>query len=666
VGRPKFFSESLPIAGYPGSCLQSVNSVQIRPPPPTPPRAARRRGIKSRAWWIFVLLAAAAVVWWRASQSDAPPDKRAPGSAGSSSRHTTDAPGYGFRVGDQLVYDFTTEGELRLGTAKVPDAAPNLKISESGRLHLYIYSSTPAGWVVGFSWEKVRLQFDNGDSARDATPPDLTGREILVFIEKYGRIAQVQVPKDLSVDARNNWRDLLPRWQVVLPQTLNTSRWTRTEEDATGEYVAQYSMSGAAFPADLVKRKTRYLRLSNGNASVAAAYKIQSSVQIHFDAYPRLIAGAEKISFDGVQALGQTNSSGTFSFRLVGSATASPGRSLAQVDLNKFEPTPWAGEFSADQNAPPTDDGDFATNLLDLRGLIKNGAYNSPEEIRVAKSIINQLQKTPGLADKLLDELRAADTTTEMAAALLGILGAAGTPSAQYDLFAVATSDDWSLSYREMALFSFAQTGVPVPEAEGTLEALYQQGGELANTALLALAAVGDKVRADPVRFQQINDFVLGVLNTPNLSLNDYVAALDAVSNLGPTEVPPAVAQAVQSDNELIRAKAIGSLSRINTDQSLALVTNAINHDPAADVQVAGIKSLVALENAGANALLATVALNGNSSEARRAALDQLAPYAPSNPNILAIINTAAQKDPLKEVRDFANQLLGNSDGATP
>ncbi len=83
-------------------------------------------------------------------------------------------------------------------------------------------------------------------------------------------------------------------------------------------------------------------------------------------------------------------------------------------------------------------------------------------------------------------------------------------------------------------------------------------------------------------------------------------------------------------------------------------------------MQVAGIKTLVPAprRRRAPTRLLANVAINGNSSEARRAALDQLAPYAPSNPNILAVINTDAQKeDPAKEVRDFANQLLGNDTG---
>jgi hypothetical protein len=624
-------------------------------------------GPKAKLWIILLLLAGVGAAWWLKVQL-APSMDNSLGAVNSPAPTATptEAEGYGFHVGEQLVYDFTSEGALHLGAAKIPNAAPDLQVAESGQLRLTVYSATGAGWIVGFAWDKVHLNTNNGAATTDATPADLAGPEVLVFMEKSGRIAQLKVPDSLSTDARNNWRDTLARWQVVLSATAHATRWTRVEEDSTGEFVAQYLLSGAALPADIVKRKTRYLRLASGNAALAAAYKVASSAHIHFDAYPRTIVGAEKISFTGLQALGQTDSTGDYSFVLENAPAPNPARTLAQLDLNKYVATSWAGEFNADEDAAATEDnGDFATNLSDLRALIQNGAFNTPDEIRAAEKIIRQLKATPGLADQVLDELRGEPDGSKLASALLGILGAAGTPAAQDDLFAIATSDDWSPSLREMALFSYVQTTAPVPEADAWLEGLYAQGGDLANTALLILAAVGDKVRdTDPARFQQINDYVLGVVSTPGLSLNNYVAALDAISNLGPTEVPAAVAQAAQSDNEIVRMKAIGSLARITTDAALALVMNAIANDPSPDVQDVAVKTLAAEKKSGAIDELSLIAASGNSAAARKEALTQLAPYAGTSPNILTVITTAAQKDPAQEVRDYANQLLGTLNGS--
>ncbi len=637
-------------------------------PPPT--RLKNRlgsTGLKTKLGVVLLLLAVAGVVWWVGDQS-ATPAANAPGGAGQSSPVAAhaNATGYEFQVGEQLVYDFTAEGALRLGSAKTPGAAPDLKLAETGQLRLTVYSATGAGWIVGFVWDKVRLTADSGEGANDKTPADLAGAEVLVFMEKSGRIAQLKVPLALSADARNSWRDTLARWQVVLPQSGHATRWTRVEEDATGEFVAQYLLSGPTLPGDLVKRKTRYLRLSSGPVALASAYKVASSVQIHFDGYPREIVGAEKITFDGIQALSHTESSGGFSFVLEKSPTPVAARTLAEIDLNKYVTTTWAGEFNADEDAAAAEDnGDFATNLRDLRDLVQAGAMNKQDEIRVAEKLIHQLKATPGLADSLLDELRSEADGSPLASALLGILGAAGTPAAQADLFAVASSEDLPASFREMALFSYVQTGAPMPEADALLEGLFSQGGDLANTALLVLGAVGDKVRdSDPARFEQISDYVLGVLNTPGLSLNDYIAALDAVGNLGPSQVPAAVTQAAQSDNALVRQNAIGSLARVTTDEAQALVINAIKNDPSPDVQAVAVKTLAAEKGPAAISDLSAVVASGNSAAARQQALTQLAAFAATNPNVVAVITTAAQKDPAQEVRDYANQLLGIINGS--
>jgi hypothetical protein len=624
--------------------------------------------MKSKAPLVYLLLAGVAIAWWWKTGLVSP----SPGASGAIKNgavksNLTAGSGYNFQVGDQLVYKFSSDGVLRLGSANQANTATDLKLSATGQLRLTVYSATVTGWIVGFVWDQVHLTSDNGQTVTDTTPPDLKGTEVLVFLEKYGRISQLKIPSSLSVDARNNWRDVLARWQVVLPETAQTNRWTRVEEDATGEYVTQYTMSsGAVLPTDIVKKKMRYLRLSSGSPTLAAAYKINSSVQIHFDAYPRIIAGVEKVSLTGVQALGNTESTGDFTFTLGDSPTTAP-RTLAQLDLDKYETTKWAGEYTADENPASAESfGDIISNLADFRAVVKSDGITSPDEIRAAEKIIQQLQAAPGLADKVLDELRNTAEGDPLVQALLGILGSAGTPAAQTDLFAIATSDDWPQSLREMALFSFVQTTAPIPAADAWLEGLYSQGGDLANTALLELAAIGAKVNTtDPARFSQINDYVLGILSTPNLSLNDYIAALDAVSNLGPAEVPAAVATAAQNDNPLVRMKAIGSLVRIPTDAALALINNAIANDPSPDVQTAAIKTLAAQQQSAALSQLSTLTTTGNSPQARKEALTQLLPYIATNPILVNVVNTAAQKDSSSEVRDYANQLLGTLNSAT-
>lgn len=563
-------------------------------------------------------------------------------------------PGFAFQRGDQLDYQFTSNGTLTLGAT---EAGTLIQISETGQFEVEVYATSATGWLLGFRWKDVKLTQNNNGNSQDLTPPDLASTAILVSLEKSGRIAQVQVPYSLSADARNAWRDMLAKWQVILPQTA-AKKWTRVEEDATGTFVAQYALAAAA----ITKGKTHYLRINGANALLTAAYKVSGSAQIEFANYPRIITGEETVAFGGVNGLPPTHSTGKYSFELT---SVSANGKFAPPDLAGYTSLVWATEFGP-SSAPPEDEGNFADNVRDLQALIQTGHFGSPEQIGVAGKLISQLKKDPALADRLLDELRSDGVTTQLASSILGILGAAGTPAAQDDLLAVAASEDWPAAMRQMALYAFVQVTDPVSEADTTLTNLFAQGGDLSSSSLLVLAAIGDKVRnSDPARFQQINDFVAKVLNTPGLSLNDFIVALDAIGNLGPTPVPEVVAKATSNENDVIRAKAIASLARVKTDAALALVTNALINDPSGDVQAAAVKTLAALKGAAAADDLAKVAANGKSDSARQAALTQLVDIAPTAANTTSVLSNAAKTDPSETVRDYAAKLLSSLPGNT-
>ncbi|HVU39198.1 MAG TPA: HEAT repeat domain-containing protein, partial [Opitutales bacterium] len=629
------------------------------------PTADAPRAPKNTRWLAAALFVGLLVLGWiiyRTAHSPVEKSAETPAAANVPSRKAGAAPAYDLHAGDQLIYTFNSSGTLTMGSTDPAGGTSTLKVTEAGRFHVNIYAATATGWLAGFAWEEVKLTLESGQGEQSLTPPDLAGTEVLVTLEKNGRIADVRVPLSLSANARNNWRDTLSKWQVILPDNAASTKWTRVEEDATGTFIAQYSLAAAPSQA-VAKNKTHYLRINGANAGLAAIYLVAGSEQIQFDGFPRSGSGTEKIDFGGAQGMPQAGSTGDYAFTLM-STTYQGAKSTP--DTAKYTSMGWAAEFGA-AILPMENDGDFATNVSDLRRLIDAGGFNSPDEIRTGAKIIDLVKKNPDLADRLLDELRGNNVSGPLAAALLGILGAAGTAPAQYDLLAVADSGDLPMAVRQMALFAYVQVTDPVPEADAALKAMFEADSDLSGSALLVLAAMGDKVRAsDPARFQQINDYVVKVLNTPNLPLDAFVVALDAIGNLGPAQVPPVVAEAALSDNPLIRAKAITSLARIPTDQALSLVNHAIESDPADTVQVAGVKTLVTLEKSGAVDNLAKIAANGKSTAARKEALTQLANFADSNKNVAGVLEAAAKNDPADEVRDYANKLLGNLTAPAP
>lgn len=611
---------------------------------------------KSKFGWQILLLAGTitglvGVVCLFSSASREEKSAAAGDHASASMTAKAGAWGFAFQPGDELLYDFTSRGTLTMGAADTAAPGTVLQISETGRLSVKVYSATTTGWLAGLAWQKVTLTLENSEGTQNLTPPDLATTEIFVTLDKSGRIAQVQAPYSLTSEARNSWRDILAKWQVILPPNA-VKKWTRVEEDATGTFVAQYSAA-----EDISKSKTHYLRINGTNAALAAAYQVNGTAQIQFHNFPRIITGEEQVKIGGIQGLPLTNSVGDYAFTLI-SSTNHGG--LPPPNLANYAAMTMAVEYSA-VAAPSEDNGSLADNLRDLHDTIHNGKFGGPEEVQAAAKIIALLKNDPALTDQLLDELRSENASVQLASALLGVLGAAGTPAAQYDLLAVATAGDWPPDFRQMALYSLVQVAEPVAEADAALRGLFTQGGDLSGSALLVLAAIGDKVRtSDPARFQQINDYVANVLNSPGLSLNDFIVALDAMGNLGPTEVPEAVAKATQNESELIRAKAIASLSRITTVTALTLVMNAIANDPSGDVQAAAVKTLAAMKGAGAVTDLSTIAANGKSVAARKEALTQLSNLGGDNPAIANALASAAQSDPSPDVREYASKLRGN------
>ncbi len=567
--------------------------------------------------------------------------------------------GYTLQVGDRLEFVFTSDGSLTLG-AEAGQAPEALKINGTTHFRALVYASTATGWLVGFESEEATLTTQSGAaSAESILPPDFSGSAIFAKLDKSGRLTDVRAPLALSAAARNIWRDILAKWQVILPE-MTAKKWTRVEEDGTGIYTAQYLLT----PAGIDKGKTRYLRVNGANTALLAAYQVTGLAHIEFDGFPRKVTGTEKVELGGVPGVPTTRSEGAYSLMLT---SLTHGALLAAPNLSQYTSFAWAAEFGP-TSVPPENLGDFEQNLHDLRAAIANGAYGTADEIRLAANLIEQLKKDNTLPDQLLDTLRGENVPEQLASAIMGILGASGTAAAQYDLLAVASSEDWSQNLRQFALYAMVQAADPVPEADAALKALYAQGkGDLSGSALLVLAALGNKVAGtDAGRFQQISDVIAGVMASPNLSLNDLIVALDAMGNLGPATVPEAVAQAARSENELVREKAVASLARTKTDAALAIVVNAIANDPATDVQVAGVKTLAAMQGPAAVPDLTTIAANGKTSAARREALTQLSNLAPANPAVNTVITAAAQTDPSPEVRDYASKLLGNAASVDP
>lgn len=87
-------------------------------------------------------------------------------------------------------------------------------------------------------------------------------------MSKRGQINKLLAPVETANDeVLNQWRDVLARYEVVLPTNPKLQKWRCLEEDPTGEYVAAYSRTGSRTSAALTKRNAGYQSPAGGSTN---------------------------------------------------------------------------------------------------------------------------------------------------------------------------------------------------------------------------------------------------------------------------------------------------------------------------------------------------------------------------------------------------------------
>lgn len=580
----------------------------------------------------------------------------------------------GLRTGDVLVYEFSQNRILTMdsiglnGVATSLSSPVSINVKQKGELIVRVYNETEKGWTVGFSLDHAMIDtMNNNVSSKISNVSNKMNGEILSNILKNGRFEKIIAPEEMPEEARNHWRDILSRWQVILSDNPIELQWSRTEEDTTGVYVANYLLTNTA-PTIIKKTKQRYLKIktTDEGGSLFAENSVEGDTIIKLEPYPSKISGTESIQI-AINGIGiGIRSKADFSISLI-SITTDPqldklGDDKAKKISSAKKTLAWKGEISQDmEKAGIVDnrtDTSIEEDLIALKQLFADGKAGTTEEVKLLGQIRDHIIRDESSIDSIFDTLTSVDSSGHLSSAIIGVLGAAGTEAAQLALLGIATSSDWPEEKRRMALFSFAQVTDPIKEIDGWLTNLHQEGGPLADNAFLILSAMGDRMRdINPDRYKTISEYVISVASQKNISLNNLIVALEAIGNLGPANVPDCILSAMRSDDSLVRQYAIRSLQRVYTDDSYNMIITAAWNDPSDSVRVAAIKLLADSSRVGAEGVLIQLTISGKSIEVRKGALVSLSKWGDTSQNALTNIDYVANHDSSSEVRELAKQL---------
>lgn len=502
----------------------------------------------------------------------------------------------GLRVGDQLTYRFKQRRIVRATGASfgavisvgATNSAAGIVVRQEGDLVLRVYGKESAGWVVGFHLARgsIRLELEGASEQIGVEGPGLED-EILVRVAESGRIIGFAADHDLGAEVLQHWRDIASRWQTVLSDRVDARAWTVSEQDPTGVYDARYERVGANSSRLLLKEKQCYISIgTTSSADLSPETRIQSTSEIELDPYPIEIKGNEDLTIQAPALGGAVFSTAIFTLRLVAVEANAEVLSQASAMLEIAKAPDRAFSWAA--GAAPKEQDDLGigldttmeTEIAKLRRILDSGGSGSVAELHVLENLVSLIRSDDLSVDTLVAALKQSTTATnaELASALVGMLGSAGTPKAQRALLGVLATEDWPLPFRELAGFSFAQVTAPIPEVDQCFERLHEQQGDLSDTSLLLLAAMGNRVRtSDPSRFCEITDYVLRAATTAVLDESRRIVGIDAIANLGPTEVPELIVDLVNNcDDVLLRARALSALKRIESTAADSLLASSL------------------------------------------------------------------------------------------
>ncbi|MBN1422787.1 MAG: HEAT repeat domain-containing protein [Planctomycetes bacterium] len=511
--------------------------------------------------------------------------------------------GHAFRAGDVLRYRVWQERTIALSAA-LPESGADaegpqtagLRALFSGDLVVRVRDADPDGWVMGFEVADVRAAVAplEGDAwtEREDLPQAVSG-EVLASMERSGRIRGLFFPDGLTVECRNIWRDLLAQWQIVLPDDADQTEWTAIEEDTTGEYVAHYVRQGEGEETAIEKAKTEYTRMSGeGGTDLARTAAVAGTIAIRLDPLPVRIEGDEMLVVEAEGVTRGANARTVFVFERTSYARdeglAAAGGSMCRALHGAAGTTIGAAEQADGATLAAADEGDVEGALRALLAGLDGLDPKTPEAIDRMVRLVAILERFPQAAREVLAALADPSATDGEAALLLGALGAAGTEEAQRALEGIFTGADWTEARREGALIAFGQVESPIPDIDGSLISLYEDGGDLSGSSLLVLAAAGERVRErDPVRHEMIRDYVAANAGRLGLSPAERIVALDAIGNAGMERTPPVVEEAFLDPDPIVRCAAARALVRTFDATADELLIQAIRHDPSEEVRAA-------------------------------------------------------------------------------
>lgn len=564
---------------------------------------------------------------------------------------------------------FTYEGRLSIGSAG--SEAEALATRAAGRLVVTCYHAGDEV-LLGQRWTADTLQLDGQDGvSREALLRDL-GVEVLVRLDRQGRLLGLALPARASAEARNLVRALVASASVVLP-AAPAARWTAPGFDPIGACEDTYACSAVDASGALVRRARRITGAHGADgAALDVAHEGDVDLTIARDGLASRVAGRELVSVRSSDAGVSMSLRTTTALERTGARALSRDEAAAALAAVEAGLGAWSWTVGLAPEVGGAGAHVARVEPRDLETLLAAIALAFPEDAddvsadapRLFLELAERFRRDPEAIARALELVRGTRLGSGARATVIDALGEAGTPDAQLALIAIAGDAAVLDDVVPNVFLSLAEPDAPLPETVATLQRFSASDDPLrAEWATQGLGILGNRVEpalgdrlaagieqglgkdagVDRVLLEALGNAArprsAGAIVAYTTSTDEELraTAVSALRQLESDSVDAALARALKDESHVVRREALRSYAARGAAAALAPVTAALESDPEAIVRVAALEVLLRwIEETPA---------------------DQAASAQP----LRALVERAAASNGSAEVREVAGQALGGA-----
>jgi len=509
---------------------------------------------------------------------------------------------FGFSMGSSAAVEMSAFVGQPSATPSGAGRPTALELNASGALNLKFYPMPDGTWTVGATLANARYTL-NGQEPNYVA--DLHNPFSFRMTER-GQLSNFEYARGTDPAAAMFLSQLLGSMQIVLPEDP-VNRWKTREEDGTGKFVAEYSVSKA--PKDsakngdddrwlIQKNKLEYLSMR----SSATGFMLPSTrVTTELDE----AEGTATLSVDGAwfESLEET----------VELTQSSANEEIASSDTRLRA---WRAARSASVEFPETAE-EFAATLRSSKFIVADIERTNPELDRMAEGLdfngalqkyrelatsgkpgaqelaedffVNYLKLQPDASSELIDAMnrQPAGFSDDEQLTLWRLVAESGTPEAQNAVMAAAQDSKARDATRIRALAYASDFEYPTEEFVGHLWNEYQAlpGGntgdinsQVKTMSLFALGLLGYEKKLNDAVKPQIGAHLATSLESATTSW-DRAMALRAIGNYGNADMLPSITPYLEDASPEVRAAAYWSLRRIDDPAAAGILMSSLDEE---------------------------------------------------------------------------------------